>query len=162
MSCLPWTLLARRTAYHSELQASPAVMLFGENPAVPGDLAGADLPSDSGLPDLLDRVRANAKRPTGQTSIRRDPGVYYPPTTLTATHAYLKNPKPTPLSPRYSGPYLIRERLGKSAIKIVTGHYKSTGAEKTEVHHWKNCHPMILPLDAQAATKPSPGRKPVI
>ena len=89
MSVLPWTLLSRRTSYHSELQATPSEVVFGENPAVPGDLAGADLPADPNLPALLDRVRANAQRPPAQTTIRRTPQVYYPPSTDTATHVYL-------------------------------------------------------------------------
>ena len=159
MSILPWTLLARRTAYHSELQASPAEVLFGENPAVPGDLPAADIPADHDLADLLDRVRNNARRPPAQTSIRRDPPVYYPPTTQTATHVYLRQHKTTPLSPISKGPYEIIERLGKSTIKIKVGSFKS-GAPRTEVHHWKNCTPYILPEGAVSAQKESLGRKP--
>ena len=157
---LPWTLLSKNTAFHSELQASPCELVFGENPALPGDLAGAELPADASIVDLLDRLRDNAKRPAAQTTINRNPAVYYPATTSTATHVYLKCQKPTPLSPRFDGPYLIRERLGKSSLKIVVGHYKN-GTERTEVHHWKNMHPMILPLDTETATKPTLGRKSV-
>ena len=157
MSVLPWTLLSRRTSYHSELQATPSEVVFGENPAVPGDLAGADLPADPNLPALLDRVRANAQRPPAQTTIRRTPQVYYPPSTDTATHVYLRNQKPTPLSPMRDGPYQIIERLGKSTVKVKTGEFKS-GAPRTEVHHWRNCTPYILPQNADSAVKKPLGR----
>ena len=159
MSILPWTLLHQRTAYHSELQASPAEVILGENPALPGDLAGTDLPNDGTIEKLLDRVRANACRPPAQSTIRRSPAVYYPPTTESATHAYLKNQKPSPLSPAYHGPYPITERLGKSSIKLLVGHFVN-GTERQEIHHWKNCHPMVLPEDTVPASKPTLGRKP--
>ena len=160
MSVLPWTLLHRRTAYHSELQASPSEMLFGENVAIPGDLAGADLAADDSVEDLLDRVRKNARRPSAATSFKRTPAVYYPPTTQTATHVYLRRQKTTPLSPTSDGPYPITERLGKSSVKIKVGDYRN-GTIREETHHWKNCHPMILPEDTIPAVKPTLGRKPV-
>ena len=159
MSVLPWTLLHRRTAYHSELQASPSELVLGENPALPGELAGTDLPDDKTLEQLLDRLRTNARRPPAQTTIRRQPAVYYPLTTQTATHAYLRRQKTKPLEPPFAGPYVILERLGKSSIKLHTGHYKN-GLQRHEIHHWKNCHPMILPMDTKAAEKPALGRKP--
>ena len=158
-SILPWTLLARRTAYHSELQASPAEVVFGDNPAVPGDLPGADLPADNDLVDLLERLRTNARRPPAQTTIRRNPQVYYPPTTATATHIYLKKHKTNPLSPIKDGPYPIVERLGKSALKIKVGEYKN-GTDRTEIHHWRNCTPYIAPDNCQDAVKAPLGRKP--
>ena len=154
--------MSRNTAYHSELQASPTELLFGETPALPGDLVGGDLPADSDLPHLLDRLRKNAGRPPAQTSIRRNPAVYYPPTTQTATHIYLKRPKAktTPLSPRSDGPYKIVKRVGKSAVLIRTGYFKKDGTERTELHHWNNCSPITLDEDAPSAHKAPLGRKP--
>ena len=160
MSVLPWCLLSRRTSYHSELQASPSEMVMGDNPVVPGDLPDADLANDNNLTDLLDRLRVNAGRKPAQTSIRRTPAVYYPATTATATHIYLRCPKTTPLSPIKDGPFPIIERLGKSAVKIKTGDYKKSGLPRTEVHHWKNCTPIVLPIDTEPAVKAPLGRKP--
>ena len=159
MSILPWTILAKRTTYHSELQASPAEIVFGDNPAVPGDLPGADLPADHSLVDLLDRLRTNTHRAPAQTTIRRHPQVYYPPTTATATHVYLRCPKTTPLSPIKDGPFPIEQRLGKSSVKIITGQYKN-GTNRTEIQHWNNCTPYILPDYQDSAVKVPLGRKP--
>ena len=154
-------MLARNTAYHSELQVSPSEAVYGENPAVPGDLAGSDLSTnpDHDLVDLVEKLRQNARRPPAQTTIRRHPAVYYPPTTATATHIYLRRQKTTPLSPRSDGPYRILERLGKSAINIKVGEFKS-GQPRTEVHHWNNCTPYVLPEDTVDATKTLLGRRP--
>ena len=99
MAVIPWVLLARRTAYHSELQASPAEVVYGTQLRVPGDLPSADLTSGDTMPELLERLRVNARRPPAATTIRKEPTVYYPPTTETATHIYLRRPKTTPLSP---------------------------------------------------------------
>ena len=82
-----------------------------------------------------------------------------PSTTETATHIYLRRPKTTPLSPTSKGPYPILERLGKSVIKIKTGTYNN-GNIRVELHHWKNCHPMVLPSDTTSATRVPLGRKP--
>ena len=161
MSVLPWTLLSRRTAFHSELQASPCEVLYGNNVRVPGDLpSGADIDPDHRLPNLLDRVQENAQRAPAQTSIRRNPAVYYPPTTTTATHVYVRKAKHGPLEPIADGPFRVLDRIGKSAITIKVGQYKN-GVMRTETHHWKNCHPIILPEDTIDAERPVLGRKPM-
>ena len=161
MDILPWILLSRRTSFHSELQASPSEAVFGQNPVVPGDLPAGDIPTDHSLAQLMDRVRNNASKPPAQTSVRRDPPVYYPPTTVTATHVYLRKAKAktSPLSPISDGPFRILERIGKSSVKIRVGYFR-TGSPRTEVHHWKNCHPMILDTDTEDAHKVPLGRKP--
>ena len=118
MSVLPWTLLARRTAFQSELQASPCEVLYGNNVRVPGDLPAGDTQPDHRLPNLLERVCDNAKRSPAHTSICRQPAVYSPPTTATATHVYLKKHKHRPLEPISDGPFRIVNRVGKSAMNI--------------------------------------------
>ena len=35
-SMLPWVLLGRRTSFHDELKATPAQMVFGQDPPLPG------------------------------------------------------------------------------------------------------------------------------
>ena len=156
MSALPWVLLARRTAYHSELQAAPAEVVLGDMPRLPGDLQ-PDNNDDHSLADLIDRVKANARRNPAQTSLRRQIPVYFPKKAEEATHVYLKRGKTTPLSPIADGPLLILEKLGKSCLKVKTGEFKS-GQPRTEVVHWKNCQPLTLPLDTKTANKPTLGR----
>ena len=92
MSALPWTILARRTAFHSELQTSPAEAVLGDMPRLPGDLDPA-MPNDHSFADLLDRVRANAKKPPAQTTLRRDLPTYFPDTAVNATHIYRRRGK---------------------------------------------------------------------
>ena len=125
---------------------------------MPGDLPAGDIQPDHGLPNLLERVRDNAKRVPAQTSIRRQPAVYYPPTTATATHVYLKKQKHGPLEPISDGPFRIVKRVGKSAINIKVGLYKD-GTYRTEMHHWKNCYPIALLENTIDAEKPTLGRK---
>ena len=56
-------------------------------------------------------------------------------------------------------PFKILERLGKSSIKIKSGEYKS-GEARTEIHHWRNCTPKILPEGAPDASRTPLGRRP--
>ena len=156
MSILPWTLLARRTAFHSELQASPSELVLGENPLIPGDLTHNG-PDDHSVPELLDRLRKNASREPAQTTIRRTIKPYFPPSATNATHVWVKRGKTTPLSPIKDGPFRILERLGKSCLKIKT-RTMANGQIQTEVVHWKNCAPMVLPLETEEYNRPRPGR----
>ena len=157
MRKLPWVILGRRTSYHEDLQATPATVVFGEDPKLPGDL-GAPVGEAEDLAQLLERVRQLPHRPPAQTNLRKEAKVYMPPSTELATHVYTKNPKKTPLGARYLGPYPIEERQGKSCIKIITGYYKNNGKPRTEIRHWNTCYP--APLGCESAVKPPLGRKP--
>ena len=156
MAILPWTLLARRTAYHAQLQASPAEVVFGDVPRVPGDLT-PELPADSSLADLINRVKTNAKRPPAPTKTPA-PQTQLENSTLGADHVYVRRAKHTPLGPLSDGPYPILERLGKSCLKIKTGEFVF-GKPKTEVVHWRNCTPHTLTPTEKPATRPKLGRK---
>ena len=155
MAILPWTLLSRRTAFHAELQATPAEIVMGDNPKVPADLT-PDLPADHSLGELLKRVKSNAQRPPQPTRMPKQQ-VYWPSSAAEATHVYTKRAKTTPLGPAADGPYPIEERLGKSSLKIKTGTFVS-GKPRTEVVHWRNCIPHTLAPDASPAERPKLGR----
>ena len=133
--------------------------MFGEMPRLPGDL-DPNMPLDHSLADILERAKKNAARPPAQTSLRKELPVFYPPAAQNATHVYLHRGKKTPLSPIADGPYLIKERLGKSCLRISTGDFVN-GRPRTEVVHWKNCSPHIIPDSPDAipdASKPKLGR----
>ena len=153
---LPWILLARRTSFHGELKASPAQVVFGEDPRLPGDMI-PPLGSGETLQDLLTRVKLNVDRPPAQTATHRKIPVYFPASAQNATHVYTKRAKLTPLGKKYDGPFLIQERLGKSCIKIVVGHYNN-GKPRTEVRHWRSCWPQTLEEDTPTAARPKLGR----
>ena len=124
MRILPWILIARRTSYHGEMKASPAQVVFGEDPRLPGDIIP---PMGSGevLEDLLARVKANAQRPPAQTATHRQLPVNFPARAKEATHVYTKRAKVTPLGKKYDGPFQILQRLGKSCLKIKVGEYSN-------------------------------------
>ena len=155
---LPWVLLGRRTSYHGEMKATPAQVVFGEDPVLPGDII-PPMGSGETLDALLTRVKANVNRPPAQTAPHRDIPVYMPPTTTSATHVYTKKPKSSPLNPLYDGPYPITRRLGKSCLELVVGHYNN-GAERKEIRHWRSCYPAPTPdCPEEVASKPNLGRK---
>ena len=62
---LPWTLLGRRTAFQPELGTSPAELVLGQMPRIPGDLIDNQ---GEKLADLLERLRTNAAQPPVQTA----------------------------------------------------------------------------------------------
>ena len=152
---LPWVVLGRHTSFNADLGATPAEAVFGQNPRVPGDMPFA-MKEDEPIQDMLERVKANAKRPPMQTSLHKNPMFYMPATAETCTHVYTKRAKVTPLGPRWDGPYEILERLGKTSLKLKVGEFVN-GQPRTEVRHWRSCHPSpFTPEDS--ASRPTLGR----
>ena len=160
MRKLPYVLLARRTAYHAELGTTPATVVYGEDPLLPGDIR-PPMGSGESLEQLKAKVQELPNRPPAQTNLRKEPKIYMPPSTESATHVYTKVPKKTPLGPRYNGPYPIKERRGKSCLVIRTAFY-ANGQERLELRHWNTCYP-ANPTDAEVpdAVKKPLGRRPL-
>ena len=158
MQVLPWTLLARRTSYHNELQSTPAEAVLGQLPRLPGDLP-LQPTVDQTVKDIVDHMKKVADRLPAQTRPPKEP-VHFPKEAQEATHVYVRKPKSktTPLSPLADGPFPIKERLGTSCLHIQTGQFQS-GAPRMEVVHWRNCVPAILPASTTPAHRPKLGRK---
>ena len=159
MQVLPWTLLARRTSYHNELQTTPAEAVLGQLPRLPGDLPIRPT-VDQTIQDIVEHMKSVADRPPAQTRPPRDP-IHFPNQAQEATHVYVKKPKSKtgPLTPVADGPFAIKERLGTSCLHIQTGTFQS-GAPRMEVVHWRNCVPAVLPETTTPAHRPKLGRKP--
>ena len=149
---LPWILLARRTSYHEDLGATPAELVLGENPRLPGEMI-PPLKAGEPLPELLARLKENAARPPSQTNLRRQTKVYMPESTETATHVLTEKAKKTPLSTIFDGPFPITDKLGKSCLKLQTGTFK-TGAPRSEVRHWNTCVPAKMAPNSKSADPP--------
>ena len=159
MRKLPYVLLGRRTAYHADLEATPAQVLFGEDPKLPGEI-NPPVGAGETVQDLLARVRKLKDRKPAQTNLRKTVNTYMPPAAQVATKVYTKKPKTTPLGASWDGPYPIVERQGKSCLKLKTGEY-ANGEPRTEIRHWKTCYPAPLDEDIPSAKKGPLGRKPL-
>ena len=161
MERLPWVLLAKRTSYQPALKATPAEMVLGSNPTIPGDIIGVPGPPLQGqqLKAILDGLRKNAARPPVQTTHNRTQAVNYPNLDAT-THVYIKRGKTTPLGKQFDGTFLILERRGKSCIKVKVG-LTAKGEIREEIHHWSNCKPAVMKEDTPEASRVQRGRKPL-
>ena len=149
-SALPWVLLGRRTSYVPELGTSPAEVVLGQMPRVPGDLLETN---GQGLTDLLHDLRNNASRPPAQTGHHRNIPSYLPEEAEKATHVYMKVGKPRPLGPLFEGPYEITRRIGKSCLEVYVGNW-ANGKPRHELTHWSNCYPSpIIPSEPQQKAK---------
>ena len=60
MRALPFVLLSRRTSYHNIIKATPAQLVFGEDPRLPGDLT--PLQEGQTSAQLLSTTTANVSR----------------------------------------------------------------------------------------------------
>ena len=152
---LPWILLGRRTSHHAELGATPAQMVFGSNPKVPGELI---YPMDENTTpeDIIKRVTQAISRPPPQTALHKKTNVYMPPSTSKCTHVWTQRMKRGPLDPAYDGPYELVERLGETSIKVRVGYYND-GRPRDEIRHWRSCQPCLYTPE-QSAARPPLGR----
>ena len=140
---LPWILLMKRTAYQADLKASPAMLTYGSNLTIPGDLLRQ--PSDLSGPDLENLANFMQKvnnKPPIQTSTKPQTLVEPPP--LSVKHVYTKQHQTTGLQAHYEGPFLVAEQVSRSVMKLEGGSYQdevcveqaSAGVEvNTKVRH---------------------------
>ena len=157
---LPWVLLSMRTAYQPDLGCTPADLVLGETPRLPGDLVDEmDFETSPGvMRDLLIGLQANADREPIPTSHHRNPAVNIPKDLDKATHVRTKIHKTGTLGHSYDGPFRILRRLGETCVEVLVGH-KVDETPRTEVHHWNNVKVAVWDEDQKEATKPSRGRK---
>ena len=155
LQALPWSILGRNTAYQPDLGTSPAELVFGAMPRLPGEL----IDPEPGVPldQLLDTLRTKAARDPTPTSHHRELPVHLPQAAMDCTHVWVKIGKPKPLGPLWEGPYPIIERIGKSVLKVRVGNWAS-GQPRHELQHWNNCFPSPAGVD-HFAEKAKRGRK---
>ena len=152
---LPWALLSMRASFREDIQASPSMLAHGFQPALPGSLVTSHTPSTS-IQDLLDSVKKKTNRKAVQTKLNvPNQQVKEPPPD--ATHAYTRQHDQTGLDPPYKGPFKIKERLSRSTVRLIVGHYAS-GEERTEDRHWSDLKAVKLGPDVIEESRPKLGR----
>ena len=140
---------------HSELGTTPAKLVFGDNPRVPGELIDP-MGTETTIEELIQNVQEKVTKPPVQTALHKHTNIYMPPATATCTHVWTKKEKRKPLDPVFDGPYRILERLGDTSLKIKVGEYVN-GEPRTEIRHWRSCQP--VPFEPQEdGQRPKLGR----
>ena len=159
MDILLCSILGRNTTYQQDLGASPADLMFGGCPRLPGDLVASGDPSAADLEELHKKLQMNASREPVQTSHHREVPTYWPTSAANATHVYLRKHKPTPLGGHYDGPLPIIERIGDSCLKLRVGYY-ANGEPRHVVAHWNNCKPGVVEPGSPDGQRAPLGRPP--
>ena len=159
MTHLPWVMLAKQSAYQSDLKTSPAELVLGSTPKLPPDLIGEKGPTSSNhqVEQLLEGLQTQAAQPAIPTAHHGARTVNHPNLDH-ITHVFVKRGKTTPLGHSFDGPFLIINRVSNSCIKIRVGSY-ANGDPKYEIQHWANCKPAHLAPNTTEAARPKVGRK---
>jgi len=150
---LPWVMLGIRSSWRGDADFSPAENVFGSQPVLPGQfLTAPESPSPSFLADFQGLLAARLPRPSVHNTLPTAP-VTLPEDLLLSRFVLVRQDSVLPpLSPLYSGPYLVLER-SLHFFKLQMG-------EKTDTvscHRLKACH---TPDDTTAAVPPKRGRPP--
>ena len=146
----------KRSSFQADLNASPAMLTYGTNLTIPGDLLRD--PGQESKPDLKSLVKFMEKvnnKPPIQTSIKPQTPVEPPPKTV--KHVYTKQHKTVGLQAPYCGPFPIVSRPSRSTVKIKVGVHKDN-SPRFEVRHWRDLKICHLPTDAKEAQRPKLGR----
>ena len=153
-SLLPWALLSMRASFRTDIQASPSELAHGLRPCLPGSIVLNPQPSQS-LQELLSSVKEKTNRKAIQTATNNKPIVEEPP--IDVTHAYTLQHDKKGLDPSYRGPFKIKERVSRSTVKLIVGHY-ANGSERYEDRHWSEVKAIKLPLDTIQDSRAKLGR----
>ena len=158
MSQLPLTMLGRSVALQPEMNASPAQMVLGGEPVLPGVIVPDTPENNQESHELLKTLQQNASKPAVPMSIHRPiDEEYLPKDFKSATHVYVKFDNPENLGQKYVGPYVIISRPSNTQVTIRVG-YTKDGLPRLQTHHWNNCRVAHLRPDAQEGVRPKPGR----
>ena len=158
MSILHWVILGKNTTFQPDLGATPAELVFGCNPQLPGEVA-IQPESEVDVPKLLKTMKAVANKKPVQTSHHTETKTNFPPKAENAELVYVKKQKRTPLDPKNEGPYPVLEKVGKSCLKVQVGTYNN-GNPRSELMHWSNCQPANMAPDTNIAQRAPLGRRP--
>ena len=156
---LPWVLLMKRVAYQKELKASPAMLTYGRNLSIPGDLLvdPGDPYTEPEIEQLVQYMQKfNNKMPA---PTRKPDQIVVPEPPLSVTHVYTKQHNKVGLDATFAGPFEIHSRPSRSTAKIQVGLTKK-GEPRYELRHWKDLRVAHMRPEAEVASRPARGRPP--
>jgi len=147
---LPWALLGLRAAPKEDSAISSAELVYGSPLRLPGQLPDKTAVAEgTAVPPA---VRAGLPTRLQQSGGERAPPAV-PAALSGATHVYIRrgNTGP-PLTPLYSGPYVVRRREPKFFTLIIGGKHETVSVERLKAHRGVK---MVSP-----ASPPPRGRPP--
>lgn len=118
---LPMILLALRSTYKEDLQATPAEAVFGQCLRVPGEFftASTDQPKSTFVKELK-KIMEDIRPATTNWNTTERP--FINKHLQNSTHVFVKDDKiKKALSPPYEGPFLVLERFDKYYIILIRG-----------------------------------------
>jgi hypothetical protein len=152
-SHLPWVMLGIRTAWREDLVFSPAENVFGSQQVLPGQfLSAPESPSPSFLSDFQGLLAGRTPLPTIHNTLPSVPDSLPEDLLLSRFVLVRQDAVQPPLSPLYTGPFLVLER-SLHFFKLQIGDRVDTVSS----HRLKACH---TPDDTTAAVPPKRGRPP--
>ena len=155
---LPWILLMKRTSYQKELDASPSMLVYGSNPAIPGDCLinpGEEM-SGPDLKELAKNLTKLDQAQPKQTSSSTNNPVEEPPKSV--THVYIKEHGVKGLEAQFRGPFPVISRPSRSTVKVRVGFF-ANGEERHQIRHWRDLKiAQRRSEDTPEASRPKLGR----
>lgn len=151
---LPLVMLGIRTTYREDLKSSPAEMLYGENPYIPGELFDPS-PIDLSDPEsfankLREKFTQVRSVPTRTKSSEK---IFVPSTLNNCTHVWLRIDRVRkPTEGPYEGPFKVLRRLRNNFII-------QRNNDKTQTVSIRRLKPAFLSREIKTIVKPKKKKK---
>jgi len=145
---LPWVLMGLRAAPKEDSGISSAELVYGEPMRLPGQPVLAAAPICEG------EASPPAVLPAPPTRLYSGAGVppVVPRQLEGATHVYVRQgAKSSPLSPPYSGPYVVRRRGPKSFDLIIGGRKETVSVDRLKLHRGRAA---VIPAQPRRRGRP--------
>lgn len=132
---LPLVLLGMRSGFKSDIQASPAELLYGETLRLPGEFFHHTKSSNSNdITDFTNRLRIviNSIRPQ-PASRHTERDIFVFKDLPSATHVYVRDDSVRgPLQSAYSGPYKVLQKGDKVFKLLMKGKEQTVSLERVK------------------------------
>lgn len=132
---LPLVLLGMRSGFKSDIQASPAELLYGETLRLPGEFFHHTKSSNfNDVTDFTDRLRIiiNSIRPQ-PASRHTERDIFVFKDLPSATHVYVRDDSVRgPLQSAYSGPYKVLQKGDKVFKLLMKGKEQTVSLERVK------------------------------
>ena len=148
----------KRSSYQKELETSPSMLVYGADPAIPGDclIDPGDTLSDPDLKNLVEHLSKLDQAPPKQTSSPSTNPIEEPPQSV--THVYVREHGTKGLDSQFRGPFPVIDRPSRSTVKIRVGFFVN-GAERHQIRHWRDLKVAHMRSeDTMEAARPKLGR----
>eukprot|EP00794_Sanderia_malayensis_P010299 gene10299-biopygen8463 len=133
---LPLILLVIRSTIKTDIDCSPAELVFGTTLRLPGQFFDTNNTENLDPANYADRLRYAMQRLSAVPVRQQSTSSHIPTDLRTCTHVFVRcDAVRKPLQTPYDGPYKVLTRNEKHFVLEINGHHKTVSLDRLKVAH---------------------------